>query len=294
MTMFTVLITTFNRPKDLTNAIESVLKLDVAPGEIIVVNDGEPLSSEFVAHYINHNIRFYSTSGYQGPSAARNLGIKVATGKWICFLDDDDCFYTNRLSAVLPLVNKELDVIISEVTINYPTFDLRYSTTTHFRGHRELIIRNSIGGIPKLTIRASILKEILFNENLKAFEDYELNLRLSQARLKFGYTATPLVVCNYIVNKPSVSKSSSASLYNLYAIQKKFGLKKLSFFEQRRASSWRYDIVAQKMLLSNNIVGYFNLELRALVAYPSLKNLVKVLISGIGVRGIIKLRSMYK
>jgi glycosyltransferase involved in cell wall biosynthesis len=87
----TVVIPVYNGEKYIAQCIENVLCQTYKDIEIIVVNDGSTdrtaeIAAEFPVKLVNQQNR--------GPSAARNRGIKEATGDYIHFMDVDD--YINR------------------------------------------------------------------------------------------------------------------------------------------------------------------------------------------------------
>jgi glycosyltransferase involved in cell wall biosynthesis len=92
-----VVIPTYNRREEVSRAIESVLTQTVAPGEIIVVDDGstdgteEALENRFGARVR----RIRQKNG--GAAAARNTGVAAARGVWVAFLDSDDRWTPRKL-----------------------------------------------------------------------------------------------------------------------------------------------------------------------------------------------------
>ena len=85
----------------LSNAVASALALDCTRYrvEVIVVVDREDRSdTEHEAPLkIDPRARVYHTGGRRGASHARNLGIEVATAKFIAFLDDDDEYLPQKM-----------------------------------------------------------------------------------------------------------------------------------------------------------------------------------------------------
>jgi len=93
---FSVVIPTRNRPVDFKKALESVLSQTFTAFEVIVVNDGT--NSTYRAAYNKLEAEFphvtfinliERTRGH-GHCFARNQGVDIAKGNFICFLDDDD------------------------------------------------------------------------------------------------------------------------------------------------------------------------------------------------------------
>lgn len=92
---FSVIIPTRNRPQVFNEALNSVLNQDENSFEIIVVNDGsdELYLSDYLKQCDKKNITLLnleqSLNGH-GPSYSLNMGVNIAKGQYIAFLDDDD------------------------------------------------------------------------------------------------------------------------------------------------------------------------------------------------------------
>ena len=84
-----VIIPFYNETGWLSEAIESVLRQTYPIHEIIVINDGSKEDVSALLNLYEGKIKyFYKENG--GPSSARNLGINLATGDYLSFLDSDD------------------------------------------------------------------------------------------------------------------------------------------------------------------------------------------------------------
>lgn len=108
--LISVIVPTFDRPIFLKRAIDSVVKQDYKNIEIIVVVDG---FSNGTAEYIEKakktssiKIKLIQTNIKVGGSEARNIGVKLANGELIALLDDDDEWFTDKLSNQVDLINK--------------------------------------------------------------------------------------------------------------------------------------------------------------------------------------------
>jgi glycosyltransferase involved in cell wall biosynthesis len=82
-----VVVVTYNRPKDVKDTIDSLLNQSVKPFEVIVIDDGSnpPLSID----YPNKNLKRMRFDQEVGLSNARNYGISIARGRYVAFIDDD-------------------------------------------------------------------------------------------------------------------------------------------------------------------------------------------------------------
>jgi glycosyltransferase involved in cell wall biosynthesis len=106
-----VIIATYNRYSHLLNAINSVRGQTYKNVEIIVVNDGSSQSeySNFLGDdilLINLPENTRKMFGFPCPGYSRTRGIKVASGEYIAFLDDDDIWLPNKLELQLEAMNK--------------------------------------------------------------------------------------------------------------------------------------------------------------------------------------------
>lgn len=92
-----VIIPTYNRAYCLAEAIESVLSQTFQDFELIVVDDGSTDATARIICSYKERLR-YIRQDNAGVSAARNAGIRAATGDWIAFLDSDDQWLPEKLA----------------------------------------------------------------------------------------------------------------------------------------------------------------------------------------------------
>src|SRR5581483_8159413 len=100
-----VIIPCFNHAAYLAKAIQSALVQTLPADEIIVVDDGSTDDTAKVTASSGTRIRYVYQSN-AGLSAARNTGIKLATGKYIGFLDADDLWHPDFLTTLVNLLER--------------------------------------------------------------------------------------------------------------------------------------------------------------------------------------------
>jgi glycosyltransferase involved in cell wall biosynthesis len=93
-----VIIPNFNREQLIAPTIENLLRQTLPPSEIIVVDDGSTDRSVEVIRSFGDKIKLIQQAN-QGPGAARNAGLRIATGDYIQFQDSDDLYSLNKLEA---------------------------------------------------------------------------------------------------------------------------------------------------------------------------------------------------
>jgi len=106
---FSIIIPTFNRGYILEEAISSVLNQQAqVDTEIIVVDDGSTDNTKKVINSVGDERIKYFTQSNQGPSSARNLGLKNATKDWIVYLDSDNKLYPNYFEVISEYILNKL------------------------------------------------------------------------------------------------------------------------------------------------------------------------------------------
>ena len=118
-----VIIPVYNGEKYIGNCLNSVLAQDFKkPIEILMIDDASNDNSiEEINKYNIPFLNLHSLSLNRGPSAARNLGIKSAKGKYIIFMGDDDKFIPKTLKKFISFLelNKDKSYILRSYQVEY-------------------------------------------------------------------------------------------------------------------------------------------------------------------------------
>lgn len=193
MRKVSVIIPTYHNRGGLVRAIKSALTQDWPSLEVIVVDDNPPKSDEraqteallkefaedlrvvYIKHLENKN-----------GAAARNTGIKHATGDFIAFLDDDDWFLKDKIAKQVAFLEKS-----SEYAACYCLAQKNgkvYSGEA-YEGDatREMLLLETSMFTPCLMFRREALLSINgFDESFRRHQDYDLLLRFFHAGYKIG------------------------------------------------------------------------------------------------------------
>lgn len=100
-----VIIPNFNRETLVGETISNLLAQTAPPEEIIVVDDGSTDGSVGVVRSYGPKVTLIQQAN-QGPGAARNAGLRIATGDFIQFQDSDDLYSLNKLDAQVKLLQQ--------------------------------------------------------------------------------------------------------------------------------------------------------------------------------------------
>lgn len=129
MKSVTAIITTYNRAKLLSRAIESVLNQTFPIFELIIVDDASmDDTSQVVGKYIkaDDRIRYLKTEKNIGACKARNMAINVAKGDLIAGLDDDDEWTPDRIETLISYYDPKWAYITSDYLIKDATRKTKY------------------------------------------------------------------------------------------------------------------------------------------------------------------------
>lgn len=174
------IITTFNRRTFLREALSSVLSQDYENLEVIVIDDGSRDGSFEEAK--GTPVRYiWKPNG--GISSARNLGIAVAKGDYVAFLDCDDLWKKNKLTAQVeaailsgaPLVYTNETWIRNGKHLNQKKRHAKFSGSIYAHCLPLCIISPS-----SVLIEKRLFDEVgQFDEAMPVCEDYDMWLRIT-------------------------------------------------------------------------------------------------------------------
>jgi glycosyltransferase involved in cell wall biosynthesis len=210
-----VIIPTFDRPKLAERALESVRCQTRKAGEIIVVDDGSRRCYAETLGLHDPAIRVIRLGTNLGPAAARNAGLRVASGEIICFLDDDDEYHPQYLS----VVNEALREAPADVGLCWTGVLVKWCESTRLQSRvrdysprirdRKSLLQSflSIGLGHGVAVRRSCFAEVgPFCEGLRLVEDTEWFLRF----LARGYVPLAIPGVHVTVHCHEESRLTSA------------------------------------------------------------------------------------
>lgn len=193
MDLISIIITTYNRPRWLSQAIESALGQSYKPVEVIVIDDGSDIENISIITDKYTEVKYLYHS-HQGTGAARNLGVSVSTGKFIQFLDDDDWLTPDSilLKHEFFLKNPNIDVVYSDL---YLCDELGKITKRYYKNQSiprprgdifPQIIKNNFIPIHSLLWRRATLEKSGGFPQQSGHEDWDCLIKASMfARFEF-------------------------------------------------------------------------------------------------------------
>lgn len=256
--LVSVIMPNFNYAKYLKQSIDAVLVQTYSFVELIIVDDASTDNSlEIIQQYVsqNNNIKLISNKKNKGVVACRNLGIEIAKGSYLCFIDPDDYWEENKLALQLQaMLDANSNLCFTDLQIidsdgrkgkirkhHYQDYSYKSLLKRNFIPHSTLIVKKDL-------LEAIRYKEIEVNTFQKKImqllsikniihEDYVLLLTIfKNKQVKPIHLDQPLV--NYRVHANNYSGNYLKKLFSLYCIYRNtqdFGFIRSVFYTIRIA-----------------------------------------------------------
>lgn len=197
-----VVIPTFKREcKYLHRAMSSIKHQTYTNIEIVVIDDNQSDSEyrekniEFMKEFENDpNVIYYLNSENIGGSLARNVGINLAAGNYITFLDDDDEYLPEKVEKQLKfMINNDCDMSFAELKIvNEKKILIDYREHSRLKKFDKISllkyhIMRHLTGTPTFMFKAEKLREIGGFEDAKIGQEFYLMLKSIENDFKICY-----------------------------------------------------------------------------------------------------------
>ena len=197
------IIPNYNRETLVGETISNLLAQTMPPNEIIVVDDGSTDKSVDVISSFGNKVKLIQQSN-QGPGAARNAGLRIATGEFIQFQDSDDLLSLNKLETQAKLLEKTgADIAFSpwvKLKIEGRNAVLEDHVLQQAMPSEKLTLsswwlRGWSTVFQSLLFRRSFLAKIgPYRADLKMGEDGELFFRAITSSVRVAFTADALTL----------------------------------------------------------------------------------------------------
>ena len=221
--LVSVVIPVYNAERYLQQTLDSVFRQTYRNIEVVAVDDGSTDQSLQILESYGDQLKLVKQPN-KGAAAARNLGARVATGKWIAFLDSDDIWAADKTRQQLEDCAQYLWSYSDNEFyggVNNGKKDSDFSPKSEGNILQELIQCNFIGTSSVIIDREMFLGFGGFDESLDSIEDWELWMRIA-AQHKAGYCKKALV--QYRIPPASMSRSTRRTLpSHMVVIDRVFG-----------------------------------------------------------------------
>lgn len=201
-----IIVPVYKAEKYLHKCVDSLLAQTVEDFEIILVNDGSPdgslaIMEEYAAAYPD-KLRCLSTEN-GGQGRARNLGIEIARGDWLGFVDSDDWVEPDMYEKLLTAAEAEgADLAVCRILGLHD--DGREELLPTWQEGRPLA---AAGSASNKIFRRELVGEIRFPEGVW-YEDFAFSAKLLMKSKKTVNVPQPLYL--YRIGQPSTMNNQNA------------------------------------------------------------------------------------
>lgn len=227
MVAVSVIIPCFNCQDTIVETLDSLLHQTFQSFEVICIDNNSTDDSVATIRAYKERTKLdikLIIETVKGPSAARNAGIKCASGDLVAFLDSDDLWEKEKLSHVIHIFENDPMTglchtagweIDQDGLIGTP-FDAVLSLPENY--FHSLLIKNCIV-TSTVVVRKSILGQAgLFDENLMASEDWDLWIRIARLT-KISYLSERLTL--YRIHPSNTHQNVGLMEETRFAVHKK-------------------------------------------------------------------------
>jgi glycosyltransferase involved in cell wall biosynthesis len=227
--LVSLIIPTYNRAHLISITLKSIQAQTYTNWECLIIDDhSTDNTNEIISKYISKDSRFkyYLNNKKKGATGARNTGIEIAKGDFICFFDSDDIMYDKFLEAKISEFEKKpyVDVVTSfshVLSADHNVIDT-FCFLTFKNIFRDLLEGKTYVDTNSALIRRSLLSDcnIIWDEDCPSYQEWDFHLSLSQVG---SYTFVPEFLTGYYRrNHDTISSDMLKDLEGRLFIVKKY------------------------------------------------------------------------
>jgi glycosyltransferase involved in cell wall biosynthesis len=241
-----ILMAVYNEETYLSEAIDSILKQSFKDYEIIIIDDASndrtlEIAREYEKKHENIRVLFHKEN--KRKAAALNLGLTVAKGELIAFLDGDDLYLKDKLAEQVKFMdeNKDVDLVYSDMRRFYP--DGRTEDVKSLKIKEDLrtalkksMKREDLGTVKpymllldgqekqlitscSVMVRKKVFEKVKYDERAITAQDYDMWFQIIGAGFKLAHL--PKLHYLYRMHENQITKNEEAKLIGLKLINEK-------------------------------------------------------------------------
>lgn len=296
--MISIVIPLYNVENYIKRCLQSFENQTYRDFELIIVNDGSTDNSQIIVEeYIKKTkmtVKLINQTN-SGVSSARNKGILIANGDYICFVDSDDMVVHDYLEKLIKNLEKtKSDLIIcgmksvidshSENIVAFKPNNITILETDE--ALTEFLYKRFVCGMGSFLIRKKVLLDnnLRFSETYSYSEDQELIWKMINHSKKMVLISNELYMYRIRPNSAMsiVDRKRIDGLHLMLNLEKYFKEYNPSFakkFNKYGVARWVWSTLWQHALVSNNYKSFIvaiteyntNENMKSLLTYPNIK-----------------------
>ncbi len=205
-----IVMNSHNGEDFINQSIKSIISQNYKNWELIFWdNCSNDESKKIIYNFKDKRIRYFYSKKFHNLYKARNLAIKKAKGKYICFLDVDDQWKKNKIKdQLLSINNSNTFIVYSNFIMNNKVKKIKKKRSNSKLPEGKItqaLLNDYFLGINTVMIPRNFFRNYKFNESYNIIGDFDLFLRLS-LKYKFICVQKTLAIYNFHGKNMSVIK----------------------------------------------------------------------------------------
>lgn len=222
--LVSVIIPAYNAAEFMRETLDSIFAQTYTRYEAIVINDGssDTEALEQVLERYPDNL-LYIEQENQGAAAARNAGLRAASGEFVAFLDADDRWVPEFLEKQMELLkSNNVDIVFADADLfgdsplDGRTFMQVEPPNGEVTAENLLAVKVTVLTSSVLARKKPIVDVGLFDESLRRGQDFDLWFRLAKAGARFAYSRE--VLAHHRIVESGLSGDTISQLQRTLAV----------------------------------------------------------------------------
>lgn len=282
--MYSVVVTTKDRPAYLLRCLESIAYSTILPFDVVVINDGGKKIEKSSYTSLKLDLTIINHDDSKGANYCRNLGVSLSKKEIVFFLDDDDAVSKDSFESRLMKFQESPNVglvytgiqIVKSNQLDLVTRTVIPKTVECYE-HDLLAVGNIVGSTSRVGVRKSFFYQVDgFDESLACMQDYDLWIRMASV-CEFRHDNQCGVLYTIHDNGQQVSAQYSKFLgAGSYLLEKHKYLLKKHNATRRFISRIYYKVASSAAPSSSSIKLHY--AMKSFVTYPNIKSLALLLV----------------
>lgn len=178
--LVSVVMPVYNVQDFVEESINSILSQSYSNFEFIIINDGSTDNTlDIIESQSDARIVLIKNKENKGNYACRNIGCRLAKGKYICVMDGDDIAMPNRIGKQIEFMENNTSLLALGTTFKIVNSEIQYKPT-EYELIKICLLFNNMFLHPSLMIRKSVLQQIgYYDETFYYASDYDLVCRIA-------------------------------------------------------------------------------------------------------------------
>lgn len=287
--MISIIMSVYNADKYLRSALESIYESTYQNFEVICINDGSTDNSELICKEFQKkysNFRYFFQENH-GLAYSRNVGVRMASGDYITFVDADDMIHKDMLRVMIAIMEKRnADVVYTQLYrfMNLKKYEMVYNKI-HLRvcDSAEAIkyyLKDKRGNVCGGLFKKSLLQNIEFPEGL-IYEDNVVKIYALSKANRIVFMNVPLYAYRRAYNSITTKKvtSNNLDILKIGYLQREIVKGDKSLYNEIRFLL--YDMVADLFLKNLSMIDKNEFSTKKLSNMVPISYLVRLLLFSI-------------